>query len=918
VLIPGTRLGAYEILATLGEGGMGAVYRARDTKLNRDVAIKVLLPEVASNPERLVRFQREAQVLAALNHPHIAQIYGLEEQGPADPFLVLELVEGPTLADRIARGPIPLDEALPIARQIAEALEAAHEQGIIHRDLKPANIKVRPDGTVKVLDFGLAKALESPSSAPSGAGVLSNSPTLTSPALVTGAGVLLGTAAYMSPEQARGRTVDKRADIWAFGAVFFEMLTGTRVFPGEDVTDTLALVVRGEPAWDALPAEVPPRVRQVLRSCLQKDARQRLGDAQSVRLALDGAFETAAPPAAVGAPPAVARPFWKRAIPVVAAALVAGAVVGATAWMRWPAPGPQPVARFIHDVGADRGFRSAGRRTVALSPDGSRVVSNVSGGLVLRAMDQVDGRLLQGTEAALTGPVFSSDGRWVAYWQEGQIKKIAVDGGVPVTLCAAADNPQGITWAPDDSLLFAQPDGIQRVSAAGGTPALIVKAGDDEQFAAPQVLPGGEWVLFTRAPRAARTADAWDAADIVVQSLRSSERKVLVSGGTDGLYVPPGHLVYAVQGVLFAVPFDLSRLAVTGGRVPIVQGVRRSASGAFAQVSISTTGTLVFVPGPSSPSGAQTSLGIFDRKGQSELLKIPPGRYELPRLSPDGRHIAVGTDDGDEASIWIYDLAGRSALRRLTLAGQGRNRYPVWSPDSQRVAFQSDRDKDLGLFWQRADGTGTAERLTTAEKGTAHIPESWGAGTEGERLLYSAVTGSTTALWMWSSRDRKAALFGAIQSPASTLTGAVWSPDGRWVAYASREGRATSAVYVQPVPPTGARYQISRDAEDGHHPVWSPDGRELFYTPGPQAFINAVLVTTQPSFSFTEATPVAKPFLSDAPSNERPYDISRDGTRFLGLIDAAAARNGAPAAAQVEIVLNWAEDLKRLVPSGAR
>jgi hypothetical protein len=437
------------------------------------------------------------------------------------------------------------------------------------------------------------------------------------------------------------------------------------------------------------------------------------------------------------------------------------------------------------------------------------------------------------------------------------------------------------------------------------------------------VLPGGEWVLFTVATGDAvtATAETWDKAQIVAQSLKSSERRTLVSGGSDARYVPSGHLVYALGGVVFAVPFDLRRLVVRGGPVPFVEGVRRSlnASGrsGVAQFSVSSTGSFVFVPGPTLTStfASQLSIGLFDRKGGSELLKIQPGPYQLPRMSPDGKWIAFGSDDGKEASIWIYDLSGASSMRRLTFEGQGHNRFPVWSPDSQRVAFQSDREGDLGIFWQRADGTGTAERLTKADAGTAHIPESWAAGgADGERLLYNAGKGGTTTLWVLSLKDRKAARFDTVESPAITLTGAVFSPDGRWLAYASREGRTRSAVYVQPFPPTGAKYQISKNADDGHHPLWSPDGAELVFSPGPGRF-DMVRVTTQPSFTFSEATPMSLPFQTNAPSVERPWDISPDGQRFLGLIDAAQSQAGAPAAPQIQVVLNWFEELKRLAPA---
>jgi len=887
-LTPGTRLGVYDITAQIGEGGMGQVYRATDTKLKRQVAIKILPPSLAADPDRLARFQR-----------------------------VMELVEGEDLSQRIARGAIPLDEALPIAKQIAEALEAAHEQGIIHRDLKPANIKVRSDGTVKVLDFGLAKAMEpAAGSSPN----VSQSPTITTPAM-TQAGMILGTAAYMSPEQAKGRAVDKRSDVWAFGAVLYEMFTGRRAFEGDDVSDTLARILMKEPDWTALPATVPPAVVTVLRRCLQKDRKQRVRDIGDVSLALEGAFETAVPGTAAPAPAPQPRPLWRRAVPV-AAAVVASAMVGAAIWMLKPAP-PLAVTRFPLALGDGQQFTVANNQILAVSPDGTQLVYVANSQLYLRSMSDLEARPIPGTQQTPTtpyAPVFSPDGQSIAFYSavDSAIKKIALSGGAAVTLCPAAAGVGRMNWDASGIVFYQAGKGIMRVSANGGQPEVLVGVKDGEVMHGPQVLPGGEWVLFTIATGATATADTWDKAQIVVQSLKSSERRTLVSGGSDARYLETGHLVYALGGVVFAVPFDLRQLAVTGGPVPIVEGVRRSTSSTgrsgVAQFSVSSTGSLVFIPGPvSTTSASQLSVGLFDRKGGSELLKIQPGPYQLPRMAPDGTRIAFGSDDGKEASIWIYELSGTSSWRRLTFEGQGHNRFPVWSADSQRVAFQSDREGDLGIFWQRADGTGTAERLTKADEGASHIPESWAP--DGERLLYNAGKGGATALWVLSLNDKKAARFDAVESPATTLTGAVFSPDGRWVAYASREGRTSSAVYVQPFPPTGAKYQISKNAEDGHHPMWSPDGAELVFTPGPVPRLDAVRVTTQPSFTFGEATPVPRPFLNLGPGLERPYDISRDGQRFLGLIDAAQTQAGAPAAPQIQVVLNWFEELKRLVPT---
>ena len=470
-------------------------------------------------------------------------------------------------------------------------------------------------------------------------------------------------------------------------------------------------------------------------------------------------------------------------------------------------------------------------------------------------------------------------------------------------------------------IVFGQAKGIMRVSANAGQPEVLVGVKDGEVMYGPQVLPGGEWVLFTVATAA--TADAWDKAQIVVQSLKSSERKMLFSGGSDGRYVPTGlgspkraereggHLVYALGGVLFAVPFDLSRLAVTGGPVPVVEGVKRSQGNTgVAQFSVSSTGSLVFVPGPVSTSAGQSDLALIDRNGTAQPLKLPPGAYEYPRLSPDGKRIAFGSDDGKDAIVWIYDMAGASAARRLTVGG--RNRVPVWSADGERVAFQSDRDGDLGLFWQRADGTTTAERLTTPDKDTAHVPESWSP--DGQTLLFSVAKGSSYTVAAVSLTDKKVTPVGGIQSPSPPS--ATFSPDGRWLAYsATAPGAFTGSLFVQPFPTTGATYPISKGS--GFHPTWSPDGKELFYlTAGGAGQLVAVSVTTRPTFTIGNPVPVAIPFVDRGPAFERNNDITRDGKRFLGVVAAGQnSASGAPAAPQIQVVLNWFEELKALVPT---
>ena len=643
-LQPGTTLGVYQVSAKIGEGGMGEVYRARDTKLDRDVALKVLPEAFTSDPDRLARFEREAKVLASLNHPNIGSIYGLEEAEGVR-ALVLELVEGPTLADRIKQGPIPIDEALPIAKQIAEALEAAHEQGVIHRDLKPANVKVKDDGTVKVLDFGLAKAFQADASDPS----LSASPTISLTAAATQMGMVIGTAAYMAPEQASGKTVDKRADVWAFGAVLFEMLTGQKPFTGEDVSETLATVIKTDPEWDTLPPDTPARLRQLIRACLAKKPRQRVHDVADVRLAMEGAFETT-----VSAPiePAVVPtlPVWQRPVSITVAVLASVAVGGVAVWTL-TRPAPPRMARFPIPLAADQTFTFTGRTLVAVSPDGSQVVYAANNSLWLRPVDQLQAVQVPGTEEEARGPFFSADGQSIGFWADNQLKKVSVSGGAPVTLADVRANPRGASWGADDMIVYGQPDGIWQVPGASGTPERLIQVDEGERIHGPQMLPGGEWVLFTMRP----AGQSWDEAQIVVQSVTTRERTVLIAG-RDGRYLPTGHLVYSLNSVLFAVPFDVGSRQVTGGPVPLVEGVREAASTGAAQFSVSTTGSLVYIPG-SGRGTTVVTLTWVSRDGIEERIPAPPpacmGVPACPRMARGWRSTSsTGTTATSGFGIW--------------------------------------------------------------------------------------------------------------------------------------------------------------------------------------------------------------------------------------------------------------------------
>ncbi len=897
----GTRLGVYEIVGALGAGGMGEVYRARDPKLRREVAIKILPEALALDPDRVARFHREAELLASLNHPNIAAVYGLEESGDLR-AIVMELVDGQTLEGRS----LPVDEALAIARQIVDALEAAHDRGVIHRDLKPANIKITPEGKVKVLDFGLAKALEAGGmSGAGGPAGLSVSPTLSVHA--TYAGMILGTAAYMSPEQARGKPVDRRTDIWSFGCVLFEMLTGKQAFDGgETVSDAIATILKGDVDWSALPADTPPHVRSILRRCLRKDLQQRLPHIGVVRLELDeGPAEFVAAAAPVAEQP---RPRWKRAAPIAITATIVGALGAAAAiWFR-PAVS-RPVARFAI-VLPGPGTLASSRQFLTISPDGTRIAYEDNTRVYVRSLSDAEARPVPGTEdpraAGLSNPVFSPDGESIVYASgaERALKRIPVAGGAAITICPI-DAPFGVSW-DRRGILFEQPGkGIFHVSPSGGTPALIIPMKNDELMHGPQRLPDEETVLFTYAVgNSGNAGTTWENSQIVAHSLKTGQRKTLVQGGMEGQYIASGHLVYAVRGVLLAVPFDARRLEVTGAPVPLVQGVRTDSS--TVHYSVSETGSLVYMPGPITASAGQLDLALVDAaKGTTEALKLPPGQYETPRVSPDGRYVAFGVDDGKEQMVWIYELTGATAMRRLTFGG--KNRYPVWSADSARVAFSSDREGDAAIFWQRADGTGTTERLTKPEQGASHVPNAWSP--DGKWFFFTVTKGSEVALWTFSIADKKAAPFGGVKS-TQPLNAAI-SPDGRWVAYQSTE-TGISQVYAQPIPADGTKYQITKTTTSSIHPLWSRDGKRLLYIPGRQQ-LALVTVTTTPSFAFSNPTPLPRGiFVEGGPSTIANFDFARDG-RLMTVVRPERADVDPARAHQVQVVLNWFEELKQRV-----
>jgi serine/threonine-protein kinase len=889
----GRTIAHYEIEARLGSGGMGDVYRARDSRLGRSVAVKTLPDAFAHDPDRVARFEREAKLLASLNHPNIAALYGLE-QAAGQHFLVMELVEGDTLAERIARGPILIDAALNIAHQIAEACEAAHEKGVVHRDLKPANVKITPEGKVKVLDFGLAKALDS---AP--AQVMSDSPTLLSAA--TGVGVMLGTAGYMSPEQVRGHSADQRSDVFSFGCVFYEMLTGRQTFPGETVADIIGSIVAREPDLRALPANLNPRAHDLIRRCLAKNRRDRWHAVADLRLELEAIM---ADPHGVRNATVPGRPVWKLATAFSAAVVLLAAVTGFVVW-NWRPAAPTAITRFSIVIPESERLLNSGTPILAMSPDGSNIAYIANQQLYLRSMSDLDTHLVEGTARGPYAPFFSPDGHWIGFFSrlDGKFEKVAVSGGAPVPICDAEFRPWSATWGADDRIYFASPGtGILRVPANGGTVEIVVPAKRGEYFSSPQLLPDGDGLMFS----VARTSDfaRWDKAQIIVQSLKSGGRKVVFEGGSDARYVPTGHLVYALGSTLYAVRFDVRTLQVAGGPLVITQRVRRSidATSAAAHFAFSNTGSMVYVPGgPSLASGARL-LAIVDRKGVRKPLPIPSGLYAQPRVSPDGKQLALYTDNGSDSAIQIYDFSGTSPLRRLTFTG--RNYKPIWTPDGQRVVYSSDRDGEEAIYSQRADGAGSAERLVRVEPGASPQSEAWTLdGTLIVNIRIGGRSGGLATFIPGQDQQLKMLIPGGGNPSVS--------PDGKWIAYPLLDN-VRQNVYVQAFPPNGSTYSISAADQGGNNPLWSRGGKELYYLTLDTRQVMAVDVRKSgPGLAFGNPTPL--PIEGISGPGPRPYDIMPDGT-FIALFPDGQASPARPQVDQLNITLNWFSELRQRVP----
>jgi serine/threonine-protein kinase len=895
----GRTLSHYRVVEKIGAGGMGEVYRATDTRLGREVAIKVLPEEFARDPERLARFEQEARLLAALNHPRIAAIHGLEEADGVR-FLAMELVPGVTLAERIARGPLAVDEAVGIARQIAEALEAAHEKGIVHRDLKPANVKVTPEGGVKVLDFGLAKAFETDSSS----GDQSRSPTLT--AAATRAGVIMGTAAYMSPEQARGKRVDRRTDVWAFGCVLYEMLTGKVAFAGETVSDSIAFILAREPDWKALPASVTPELRRLLRRCLEKNADRRLRDLGDARLeleevlspadagALDGAGSAAAGEVAVGSR---ASRRWLILTAALALATVAGhALVVWVSGRRAPLDAA-PVRRLSILLPPETPPSESGA-SLWLSPDGKRLVYGAGYGrttrLYQRMMDQSEVTPIVGSEGGSTLSI-SPDGQFIAFVADNKLKRIALAGGAAITL-ADASMSSVPAWMPDGTIIYGPlyNSGLMRISAQGGTP-VKVSTPDPSQGELghwhPFLMPDGRSLLFT-----VWTKGGLPAARIALLDLTTGKHRILIEGGFGGRYVRSGHIVYARPGEIMAAPFDAARGAVTGPGVPVVEGVETDPSSAAPYFSLSDDGTLVYLP-----AGAAANRIVWaDATGVPRPITTEKRGFRFPAVSPDGRKIAVSLFEQGSADLWMLEPE-RGVLTRLTTSPR-LEFMPRFTPDGKRLVFVTDTGA-FTLYWMPADGSAPPELLW--ESAFDKLPGNWSP--DGRTLVYTQnEIGNKGDIWLLDvAPEKRARPFLATEFDEKAPA---FSPDGRNIAFMSDES-GQMEIYVAPATSSGSKTRLSTGG--GKDPRWAPDGRQIFY----RNEETLMAVALQPGVVPTPGPPrtiLTDPNMLEGWGGYPNYDVASDGRRFVVIEGSGTGSSPTP----LTVVENWFEELKRRVPAG--
>ena len=860
----GESVGVYRILDLLGVGGMGEVYRARDTRLDRDVAVKILPRLFSADPERLGRFEREARLLASLNHPHIAAIYGFEKTARVQ-ALILELVDGPTLGERLQRGPVPTLEALRLARQIADALEAAHERGIVHRDLKPQNIKVKPDGTVKVLDFGLARRA-----------------TAEADSARTREGTVLGTASYMSPEQSRGHVVDKRTDVWAFGCVLYEMLTGRAAFAGETTSDTLAAVLKQDPAWQALPADTPPGIRSVLRRCLTKDPVDRLHDIADARIEIQEAL--ARPGAVTPADPRPRGARWTRIMPwVVAAASIAAALLAVTQASRIAGSTARPITRLDLDLPPGVELVSVYPPAMVLSPDGTRVafigVFRGSRQLYTRRLDQFETVPLRGTENA--NAVFTSpDGRALGFiTADLALKRISLADGLVTTVEHDVEFSAGAAWGPDDRITFVRAGTLWQVPASGGpaTQLTTLDGGKRELLHAwPNVVAEGRTILF-----ASITGTSRGASHIEALSLPTGQRRVIAESGTFPLYVPGGHLVFFHDGALLAAPFDVDRLEVTGPVARVLENLAVGTTMDAPLAALSAAGALTYAPG----DAGTTRLVWVSRQGVEQPITETPRRYQYPRLAPDGRRAVVATG-GD---LWIQDIA-RATFTRLTSEQTVGNAFPVWTPDGTRVLFRT----SAGMYWMAGDGSGQPQAIRGAISGD--IPCS--VAPDGDTLAFMRQNAQTSRDVYVLSLGGRSEPRPVVQTPAFE-GGPQFSPNGHWMAYASDES-GQMQVYLRPYSGPDRRWQVS--TQGGTQPLWSRTGKEIFYRAGNRMMVVAVSagadpVLSQPRELFDQRYVFQNVTLAN-------YDISPDGERFVMIKDEAGS-------GRLNVVLNWTDELKQ-------
>jgi eukaryotic-like serine/threonine-protein kinase len=886
-ILPGGRLGPYEMLSVIGAGGMGEVYKARDTRLNRIVAIKVLPSHLADRSQSRERFDREARTIASLNHPHICVLHDIGHQDGTD-FLVMEYLEGETLAERLKRGPLPMEQVLQYAIEISDALDKAHGKGITHRDLKPSNIVITKSGT-KLLDFGLAKLRQgSKPDTP-----FSELPTVQD--CETAEGTILGTLQYMAPEQVEARPVDARTDIFAFGAVVYEMTTGKKAFEGRSQASLIAKILEIDPApISSLQPMTPPALDRLVKKCLAKEPEKRWQAASDVCDELKWIAESSSSaPAPVAASAERVRTLRVWAFVTGLACLTLATIAGFAVWILKPMA-PKPVTRTV--VTLPLGDRLVGpdQPALALSPDGKELAYAATRGgitqIYLRSMDSSEGRPITGTERGYD-PFFSPDGQWLGFFSDGKLRKVLVSGGPAVAL-ADAGNPYGGSWSSQGAIAFT-PIGVSpvlQVSDVGGTPQSITRFENGDTFNVwPNFLLGGKALLFT-------AGFASGNGHVAVQAIATGKRQDLVAGRRPR-YANSGHLIYAQGTTLMAVAFDPQRLEIRGTPVPVVDGVEESMGYGTSQYDISDTGSLVYISGGAGAS--QRRLAWVSRNGAEQILPAAPQNYQYVRLSPDGHRIAVELDN----QIWLYDLT-RDTLTRFTFEGNA-NQSPTWTPDGKRIAFYSSRGGPANLYWQLADGSGGLERLSTDQ--FAQIPRSWSP--DGQLLAFHENNPKTGKdIWVLRMTDRKAEPF--LVTPF--MEGApTFSPDGHWLAYVSNES-GRPEVYVQPFPGPGGKWQISADG--GAEPAWNRNGRELFYRSGKKMM--ALDIATQPSFSPGKPRMLfeGEYFTSDWPLIGAAYDVSPDGQRFLMV----KSTEQASAATQINVVLNWFEELKQKVPTGKK